>query len=166
MHDLHCIMCLFVCMHVYIFKYYICVHVRTCVKSTEVICVIYYLCINRIFSRHIFTHVKMLNACCICIHRLARKAHAARHHWKYLVVKLVRCEWLPVMDSRVLRSAPGGDYYCSLEIGHGTPLHTEVKAMHGPHPSLMRPTFDCEMWYPVSIPSTAQVRTISSPTSL
>jgi hypothetical protein len=82
--------------------------------------------------------------------------------WKYLVCKFYKCEGLPVMDGDVgvgvvkLDSA-GTDAYCQITMGGGTPIKTKVVSTHGKSRTMMNPAFNTEMWYPVSIPTTAQV---------
>ncbi len=75
---------------------------------------------------------------------------------------LCRLEGIPVMDGAVgVRGLnvkdPGTDAFCSLSFGGNKPFRSKVKTVKGTSRLAMNPTFNCDLWYPVSIPTMVQV---------
>ncbi len=82
--------------------------------------------------------------------------------WKYLVVKVYKAEGLPVMDGKVgaglvTLSKAGTDAFCQLSFAGGKPVKTRVTTVHGESRHQINPSFNYELWYPVSLPTMTQL---------
>lgn len=78
-------------------------------------------------------------------------------NWEFLVVSVYRCEGLPVMDGKTAISNAKTDSFCQLQFAGGKPLRTKVKRVEGTGRSAMNPEFNCEIWCPVSSPSSTNM---------
>jgi hypothetical protein len=86
--------------------------------------------------------------------------------WKYLVIDLYKAEGLPVMDGKVgalgvTAKKAGTDAFMKLTFAGGKPLKTPVVTKKGESPKMINPSFNIQLWYPVSIPTMTQVIKLS-----
>lgn len=51
----------------------------------------------------------------------------------------------------------GTDAFCKLSMGGGKPIKTKVVTAHGENRLMINPTFNIELWYPVSVPTMTQI---------
>jgi len=83
-----------------------------------------------------------------------------RKEWQYVVVSVYKCEDLPIMDANHaggLISTAGTDAFCKLSVAGGKESMTKVKPVKGEQRMVIQPIFDCEMWYPVAMPTMTNV---------
>lgn len=70
-------------------------------------------------------------------------------------------EDLPIMDGKVgvgpLSVSAKTDAYCRFSFAGGKDLKTKVRTVSGDSRLAMRPIFNYDLWYPVSIPTMTQV---------
>lgn len=52
---------------------------------------------------------------------------------------------------------PGTDAFCTLSFAGGKPFRSKVKTVKGSTRLAINPVFNCDIWYPVSIPTMTQV---------
>lgn len=77
--------------------------------------------------------------------------------WVFLVVAVYEADYLPVMDRSFLAfKKDGTDAYAELQFSSNQPVRTRVKTLKGSTRENMSPTFNYELWVPVSIPSSSQ----------
>jgi hypothetical protein len=76
--------------------------------------------------------------------------------WKYVVATIWRAEGLPIMDGQTLVSESKTDAFFQLEFAGGKPIRTRIKTVKGSRHD-MNPTFNYELWYPVSVPTATQL---------
>ncbi len=84
-----------------------------------------------------------------------------RKEWKFIVCTVYKCEGLPVMDGKVgigvmTAKEAGTDAFCKLAFAGGAALKSKVQTKKGNSRMMINPEFNCEMWYPVSIPTMTQ----------
>jgi hypothetical protein len=79
--------------------------------------------------------------------------------WQFLVVSIFRLEGIPVMDGDAslggVGFSGGTDAFLSVQFGGAKPFRTKVKTVKG-NRFAMNPVFNCDIWYPISIPTTTQ----------
>ena len=88
---------------------------------------------------------------------LALSVPSLSKSWQYIVVSVLKCEGLPVMDGKTAMSSAKTDAYCQLQYAGGKPIRTKVVTIKGDSQLAINPLFNCELWYPVSVPVTTQV---------
>ena len=77
--------------------------------------------------------------------------------WVFVVVAVYEAEYLPVMDRSVVSLRKDGiDAFVELQFAANPPLNSRVKTIKGVSREAMSPTFNYELWVPVSIPSASQ----------
>ena len=76
--------------------------------------------------------------------------------WKWVVVTVYRAENLPVMDGATVVTSSKTDALFEVSFGGGKPLGSKVVTVEGPRKAL-NPTFNEELWYPVSYPTSTQI---------
>ena len=81
--------------------------------------------------------------------------------WKYIVVTVYRGEALPVMDGANLMRGEKTDAFVQVEFGGGKPHASQVVTVQGVRRAL-NPIFNCELWYPISYPTSTQIIKIST----
>ena len=101
-----------------------------------------------------------------------------KKQWKWLVVTVYRAESLPIMDGSLTGLSVGktdaffqvcmyiGMYIAlsstfvsvpfQVEFAGGHPQTTMIKTVEGDQ-KMLNPEFSCELWYPVSTPTTTQI---------
>jgi hypothetical protein len=88
-----------------------------------------------------------------------------RKEWKFVVASIYKCEGLPVMDGKVgmgiatVKQA-GTDAFCKFSFAGGKPIKTKVVTRQGTSRLEINPEFNYELWYPVSVPTMTQVRSL------
>ena len=88
---------------------------------------------------------------------LIKNLPTIRKEWKFLVVKIYRAEGLPIMDGKLAYIKAHTDALCQLTFAGGKPLSTKVVTTRGETREEMTPEFNCELWYPVALPTTTQL---------
>lgn len=88
---------------------------------------------------------------------LALSVPSLSKSWQYIVVAVHKCEGLPVMDGQTLTSSAKTDAFCQLAYAGGKPIRTKVVTIKGDSQLAINPPFNCELWYPVSVPVSTQV---------
>jgi hypothetical protein len=76
--------------------------------------------------------------------------------WKYVVVTVYRAEALPVMDGANILRGEKTDALIQVEFAGGKPQGTNVVTVQGVRKAL-NPIFNCEIWYPISHPTSTQI---------
>ena len=80
-----------------------------------------------------------------------------KKQWKWLVVTVYRAESLPIMDGSVTGLSTGKtDAFFQVEFAGGHPLTTMIRTVEGDQ-KMLNPEFSCELWDPVSTPTTTQI---------
>ena len=75
---------------------------------------------------------------------------------------ICRLEGIPIMDGALgVRGlnvkSPGTDAFCSLTFAGAKPFKSKIKTVKGNTRLSMNPVFNCDLWYPISIPTMTQV---------
>ena len=80
-----------------------------------------------------------------------------KKQWKWLVITVYRAESLPIMDGSLTGLSVGKtDAFFQVEFAGGHPQTTMIKTVEGDQ-KMLKPEFSCELWYPVSTPTTTQI---------
>ena len=73
-----------------------------------------------------------------------------------LKTTIYRCEYLPMTDDGVMASSRGIDAYITVAHGTNKPFKTKTISMSGSDRQHLNPSFNTEIWLPVTVPTSSQ----------
>ena len=74
----------------------------------------------------------------------------------WLKTTIYRCEYLPMTDDGVMASSRGIDAYITVAHGTNKPFKTKTISMSGSDRQHLNPSFNTEIWLPVTVPTSSQ----------
>lgn len=88
-----------------------------------------------------------------------------RKSWKYVVATIYKAQGLPVMDGKTgiagLGTKAKTDAVMKMQIAGAKPFKTQTVTVEGETSASINPQFFCEIWYPISIPSSTNIVRLS-----